>query len=59
MAVKYKVSNGDTVLGNFPADCADVAVDKAVAKWDRYGNLDFSKPFNVVRGKHSYVVKRG
>lgn len=59
MSVKYKVTNGSTVLGNFPADSVETAVDKAVEKWERYGNIDFSKPFQVVRGKHSYVVERG
>lgn len=59
MATKYKVSQCGKVLGNFSANDAQTAVDKAIAKWSDYCDIDLDKAFNVAHGLRTYVVKRG
>lgn len=59
MATKYKVSQCGKVFGNFHANDAQSAVDKAIDKWSGFCNVDLGKAFNVVHGLRTYVVKRG
>lgn len=58
MSLKYKITNGDKVLGNYHAHDAEAAVDKAIAANAKFGNLDFSKPFDVKRGLFATTIKR-
>lgn len=56
-SIKYRVEQGNRVLGHFSGHTLQEAVQKAINKQKKYGNLfNETEPFFLARGSKTYVV---
>lgn len=56
-STKYRIEQGNKVLGHFSGHTLQEAVQKAINNQKKYGNLfDEAEPFLLTRGSKTYNV---